>query len=168
MIEYIQTKLIRSTVMHFSEILTWVNSREDLLEWAGQNMQCPASRETLIADLSSNGWPSFSLVSIDKELLAFGQYCLRLDRCHLCRLIVSPLHRGEGVVQALIEMLSIEGTKELGVTSCSLFVYADNLSAVRAYQKAGFVEANYPSEDIIENCLYMHKNQEASALKLGG
>jgi len=80
-------ELIKSTVMHFSGMLTWVNSREDLVEWASKNMQYPASREALIAGLCSNDWPWFSLVSLEKELLAFGQCYRWLDRCHLGRLI---------------------------------------------------------------------------------
>jgi len=88
-----------------------VISQQELREWAGPNMRYPAGIDTLKQDLYLANWESFLLVSIDQELLAFGQYYLRLGCCHLCHLIVSPQYRGGGVAQTLIELISIEGKR---------------------------------------------------------
>lgn len=145
--------LIEPNATHLSELLTWVKDKEQLAQWAGSNMRYPCCVNSLAQDLAA--WPSFALASKDQELLGFGQYYLRLGHCHLCRLIVSPRHRGKGLVQKLIEMISIEGTRELGVNSCSLFVYRENTVAIKAYQKIGFISKDYPASDVIDDCLYM-------------
>ncbi|GLX77813.1 hypothetical protein tinsulaeT_11530 [Thalassotalea insulae] len=50
---------------------------------------------------------------------------------------VDPEFRGHGVNQQLIKHLA-DWSSEQGVTMMHLDVFADNLPAIRAYQKAGF------------------------------
>ncbi len=120
-------------------------------------MHYPTNVAVLKQDLLIQAWPSFALESDDKEFLGFGQYYLRLERCHLCGLIVSPKHRGKGVVQTLIELIAAQGKHKLGVNAYSLFVYHDNAVAIKAYEKMGFVGKDYPMNDGMEDCLYMVK-----------
>jgi len=120
-------------------------------------MSYPSDVENLTNDLQSNNWPSFSLVSQDNQLLAFGQYYLRQGCCHLCRLIVSPTHRGKGIIKQLVDRISIQGCHHLEVNTQSLFVYTYNSSAIKAYQKLGFVTKQYVATDAMQNCLYMTK-----------
>lgn len=150
-------KLTQVTHLHFSEILRWVNTEKQLLEWAGPNVRYPTNARDLELDVLAQSWPTFALVSEVEELIGFGQYYLRLDHCHVCRLIVSPTHRGKGVVRQLIELISAEGTRQLDVSACSLFVYQDNTAAIKAYEKMGFIGIDYPTDDAIAGCLYMVK-----------
>ncbi|MBK6722574.1 MAG: GNAT family N-acetyltransferase [Acidobacteria bacterium] len=48
-----------------------------------------------------------------------------------------PEHRGKGVNWKIIEALE-EWSRSQGVTEMRLEVYADNLAAIRAYEKVGF------------------------------
>lgn len=141
--------------MHIETLLTWVNGADQLVAWAGPNMHYPCSVTSLTRDLSLDKFRSFSLVSAQGELMAFGQYYSRLDRCHLCRLIVSPDHRGKGLVQRLIDLIVGIGVCELGVSSSSLFVHTHNLVAIRAYKKIGYKTIDYTGGDLMENCFYM-------------
>lgn len=50
---------------------------------------------------------------------------------------VDPLWRGQGVNQAVVDVL-LSWALEQGVTDASLTVYSDNAGAIRAYEKAGF------------------------------
>ncbi|MGB0495041.1 MAG: GNAT family N-acetyltransferase, partial [Kangiellaceae bacterium] len=93
--------------------------------------------------------------SNDGNLLAFGQYYLRLGRCHLGRLVVNPELRGQGIAYHLINQLSEIGMSDLNTNSCSLFVFERNKNAIQAYAKLGFSVADYPEKMIMENCLYM-------------
>jgi ribosomal protein S18 acetylase RimI-like enzyme len=94
-------------------------------------------------------------MSADHKLLGFGQYYVRLNHCHLCRLIVAPSQRGRGLARILIEEIARAGRRASKLKSSSLFVYKDNLAAIKAYEKFGFRVADYPSDDVIENCFYM-------------
>ncbi len=151
-------KLITPAAEHYSELLSWITSAQQLADWAGPNMVYPSDVKKLTSDLQSKNWPSFALVSQDNQLLAFGQYYLRQGCCHLCRLIVSPTHRGKGIAKQLIERISIQGCHQLEVNTQSLFVYTYNSSAIKAYQKLGFVTKQYFATDAMKNCLYMTKD----------
>ena len=50
---------------------------------------------------------------------------------------VEPSHRGQGIIQRIIEELLVWSRGE-GVTDFFLDVYTGNESAVRAYEKFGF------------------------------
>ena len=93
----------------------------------------------------------------NSEMIAFGQYYLRLNHCHLGRLVVSPQWRGKKVIALLMQALIDLGKQKLRVNSSSLFVLADNHAAIQAYQKFGFVFSTYPEKISLENCLYMIK-----------
>jgi GNAT superfamily N-acetyltransferase len=57
---------------------------------------------------------------------------------YLGLMYVEPAHRGRGVNGLIIEALKAH-CRERGVFELHLDVYPDNASAVRAYQKVGFV-----------------------------
>lgn len=147
--------LVKVSSPHLVEIADWVITEDQLVEWAGPNMQFPCDAQTLKQDLFTKNWPAFSLVTADYKLLGFGQYYSRLGHCHLCRLIIAPCYRSKGLAQILIARISEVGIRALGVTSCSLFVYQKNLAAIKAYQKIGFKVGEYPGGDMPDNCVYM-------------
>lgn len=150
-------QLIKANSGHIRQIMTWFDSKENLLKWSGPNFRYPFTFETFEQDLQLDNLQSYALVSLDNELMAFGQFYLRLERCHLGRLVVSPNFRGQGAAGLLMASLCEIGHRELGTTESSLFVLADNSSAVTAYEKFGFTEQDYPEPMPIKNCLYMTK-----------
>ena len=149
--------LIEPLDSHVLEMMAWFSNEADLKQWAGPNFRYPFNLFTFTEDLKISPMSTFSLVSEEDEFLGFGQYDQRLDKCHLGRLVVNPKLRGKGVIAELIKGISEQGTKRLNVKACSLFVLSHNQSAIKAYQKAGFVLADYPEEIPTENCFYMVK-----------
>jgi ribosomal protein S18 acetylase RimI-like enzyme len=143
------------TDIHLSEMMTWFSNEEELSIWAGPNFRFPFSFNSFKQDLKLDELKSFALISDKYELMAFGQYCLRVNRCHLVRLIVSPHHRRQGVASILIEQLITLGTLDLKTESSSLFVLEHNINAIKAYKKMGFSMVNYPEKIPFQNCLYM-------------
>lgn len=142
---------------HLIELMSWFPTEEALSIWSGPGFRYPLDINTFKNDLKLDSLKSFSLVSTEGDFLAFGQYYLRLGKCHLGRLVVNPSFRGQGVVSHLIEKLSVMGKSELKTDSCSLFVLGHNKSAIQAYTKLGFSIVDYPDEIPLENCLYMVK-----------
>ncbi|XPF94770.1 GNAT family N-acetyltransferase [Colwellia sp. RE-S-Sl-9] len=150
-------QLVQPLNEHLIEMMSWFSNEKDLTDWAGPNFSFPYNNTSFVDDLQLNDLSSFSLVSNDSDFLAFGQYYLRLGKCHLARLIVNPNFRGKGLAKELINCLCELGLKELNVIQCSLFVFSHNEIALNTYKKIGFTIANYPSELTIKNCLYMVK-----------
>jgi len=140
---------------HINELMTWFPDEAQLNKWSGPGFRYPFDSCSFKQDLKVDSLASFSLLSTCNEFLAFGQYYLRLDKCHLGRLVVNPAFRGQGVAQHLVHLLRNRGQAELGTTQCSLFVLADNVNAIKAYSKLGFSIAEYPDEIGLDNCLYM-------------
>jgi GNAT superfamily N-acetyltransferase len=56
---------------------------------------------------------------------------------YLGLMYVAPEYRGQGIIQAIISQL-LEWSRSQGIADFYLDVYADNESAVRAYEKFGF------------------------------
>jgi ribosomal protein S18 acetylase RimI-like enzyme len=139
-------QLLQPTEDHLIEMMSWFSSEKDLIDWSGPNFR-------YLFNLSS-----FVLVVNESEFLAFGQYYLRLGKCHLGRLIVNPNFRGTGIASELIRKICKLGRNELAVTECSLFVLEHNDNAIKAYKKFGFSFVNYPDKMPLENCLYMVKS----------
>jgi ribosomal protein S18 acetylase RimI-like enzyme len=149
--------LTKPTDISLSEMMTWFSSEEEFSIWSGPNFRFPFNFSSFKKDLKLDELQSFFLISDDSDLLAFGQYSLRVNRCHLIRLIVNPSFRRQGIASTLIEQLSSLGKLNLNTNSCSLFVLEHNISAITAYEKVGFLMGKYPEKIPFKNCLYMVK-----------
>lgn len=143
---------------HIIKMMQWFESEQALRAWSGAGFKYPFDLNSFKHDASINELRSEVLVSQRNELLAFGQYYLRLGHCHLARLVVNPNFRGQGVVAELIAKLIVAGKSDLEVSSCSLFVMADNKPAIKAYKRLGFRFTDYPEAMEVDNCLYMVNN----------
>jgi len=148
-------RLTQPSDANFIELMSWFSTEEELSTWSGLGFRYPFDLNSFKSDLKLDSLKSFSLVSVEGNLLAFGQYYLRLDKCHLGRLIVNPNFRGQGIASHLIQKLGVLGKTELKTDSCSLFVLGHNKSAIQAYTKLGFSMADYPEEIPLKNCFYM-------------
>ena len=150
-------RLTQPSDANFIELMSWFSTEEELSIWSGPGFRYPFDLSSFKSDLKLDSLNSFSLVSTEGSLLAFGQYYQRLERCHLGRLVVNPNLRGQGIASNLIHQLSVLGKSDLKTDSCSLFVLGHNKSAIQAYTKLGFSMADYPEEIPLENCFYMVK-----------
>lgn len=150
-------QLIKPQKKHLFEIMNWFSSEQELTNWSGPNFRYPYDISSFTEDLKLDSLSSFVYVSNQSELLAFGQYYQRLGKCHLGRLIVNPVFRGQGIASELMNHLCNLGLNELKVKQCSLFVLKHNNDAIKAYEKFGFSFTDYPDEILFDNCLYMVK-----------
>ena len=147
--------LSQPTDEHLIKLMSWFPTENELNLWSGPNFRFPFELAAFKRDLTLDTLASFSLLSAKSELLGFGQYYLRLDKCHLGRLVINPRFRGQGIAGHLIQQLCRKGKAELSTHVCSLFVMEHNESAIKTYQKLGFIFQPYPEEISLKNCLYM-------------
>lgn len=147
-------KLIKFDESHLAELMGWFPTQKSVAPWGGPEFRFPFTELSFLSDLNLGSTNSFVLVNDALLPVAFGQYYLRKQRCHLSRLAVSPLMRGGGIGRELIAQLSVQGQAALMVDSCSLFVMADNKAAMRLYITLGFTKTVYPQE-IEADVIYM-------------
>ncbi|MCE0495613.1 GNAT family N-acetyltransferase [Vibrio salinus] len=150
-------KLVKAGQNHINTMMKWFQNEKETQDWGGPHFRYPYDRQSFQEDIQLDELESYVLISDQGELQAFGQFYLRLGRCHLGRLVVNPEQRGKGLVAILIKHLSDLGMAELHATENSLFVYDHNVSARKAYEKFGFRVMEYPEHLPLEHCLYMMK-----------
>jgi ribosomal protein S18 acetylase RimI-like enzyme len=136
------------------ELMTWFPEAEELRIWGGPEFRHPFTPETFREDSKIDSIASWSLVSDDGELAAFGQCYLRIERCHFGRVGVSPHRRGGGLGTRLFREMAAWGLAEFGDRQLSLFVLKGNEAAYRLYLRLGFRVVPYP-EPFMPTAHYM-------------
>ncbi|WP_237067987.1 GNAT family N-acetyltransferase [Microbulbifer guangxiensis] len=150
------SQLVEPAPEHLPVLMSWITAKEQCEQWGGPVFRFPFSDESFREDCRWGELAAGALVADDGELLAFGQYYRRRDRCHLGRLIVSPVHRGRGIGAVLVRELARQGCAELDTAECSLFVLKNNGPARTLYHRLGFELDDYPEPfDWLDQCDYL-------------
>ena len=139
-----------------TELMRWFPDPASCRQWGGPGFRFPFTAQTFRDDARLDHLPSWSLIGADDAPCGFGQYYLRLGRCHLARLAIAPAMRGRGLGSTLIRELCERGRADLGTDTFSLFVLPDNERALRLYRRLGFSAVAYPEPDpVFAGCIYM-------------
>jgi len=122
------------------------SSAASLKQWGGEGFAFPIRRQQFLSHLLLNNTAGFRLQGPDGQFVGFGQLCDRFGCHHLARLLILPPYRGKGLAACLIKALIAKGLAIDPKRDVSLYVFADNLAALRCYQRLGFQEATQPAE----------------------
>ncbi len=137
-----------ATLSDLQTVLTWITSPEDLKRWGGPLLTWPPQAEKTWQQIEAPAHKVFALFTDAGELAGFGQTLLREENgVHLGRIILSPALRGQGVGRMLMQNLIEKGRKLYHPKYFSLYVYSDNLPAVKLYRSMGFVVTESYEED---------------------
>jgi RimJ/RimL family protein N-acetyltransferase len=127
-------------------LLTWVDSPEFLLQWAGPKPSWPLTRSQLEAHLLETQGPTpnlmaFKAVSDDGFMTAYGEIA-RIDRtnrsANLARVIVAPESRALGIGSWVVAELLWITFEQLYLHRVGLNVLSFNTAAIRALERTGF------------------------------
>jgi RimJ/RimL family protein N-acetyltransferase len=124
------------------EIVSWFPDHEAAVRWGGPAVPDPLDAIWLAREFSARGRAYFVLAGEDGRPIGVIGMRRRLSesRVHLMRVGVKPELRGQGLIRLLIEAVA-QVALVGGATRLTLNVYADNPSAIRAYEKARFRQA---------------------------
>jgi ribosomal protein S18 acetylase RimI-like enzyme len=147
-------ELVIATRGHLTQMHIWFKNAASCVEWGGPEFRFPFTNETFFIDTKMAEVPSYALIRDCDELCGFGQFYLRAGRCHLSRLAIAPLLRGQSLGTELVGRLMRLGTERLGVSQCSLFVYTNNTVARSVYEHLGFIVSQYPDSDFSHPGIY--------------
>ena len=139
--------LVNASESHLKQMHVWFKNAASCTEWGGPEFRFPFTAETFFVDTKIAEAASYALIRDYDELCGFGQFYLRMGRCHLSRLAIAPSLRGQSLGTELIGRLMQRGTERLGVSQCSLFVYTNNTVARSVYEHLGFKLSHYPDND---------------------
>jgi RimJ/RimL family protein N-acetyltransferase len=127
-------------------LLTWVDSPEFLLQWAGPSLNWPLTRSQLETLLLETQGPTptrmaFKAVSDDGFMTAYAEIT-GIDRknrsASIARVIVAPESRALGIGSWTVAELLWVAFEQLYLHRVSLNVLSFNTAAIRAYERTGF------------------------------
>lgn len=131
----------------YAAIAAWIPDAAACVRWAGPQLAYPFDAGALPRLLQMEHGASYVLHGAHAGLLGFGQYRLRQPgTAHLCRIIVAPAARGQGMGKALCRLLIAQASRAAAVDAVTLRVYRDNLAAFAIYSDLGFVAAEAESD----------------------
>ena len=143
-------------IKHAREIMTWFPDKESVIRWGSPYTRYPLREETFYEDIYWDRISSRIALGEDGRLLGFGQFYPKLGRCHLARLVINPVFRGQGLGEEFVATLMKHGSERLDTEEFSLYVMSANKPAYNCYRNLGFNLAKYPHDDPhLDNCVFM-------------
>jgi RimJ/RimL family protein N-acetyltransferase len=123
-------------------ILDWITTEEDMLLWSGTAFRWPldaARLATAAAEPDRRSW-----TAVDPGTgAAVGHVSLLVDTRHrtgrLGRILTAPTARGRGLGARLVDAALDVAFDELRLHRVGLGVYSHNATALRLYERSGFV-----------------------------
>jgi RimJ/RimL family protein N-acetyltransferase len=136
------------TTSDFPRLIGWIESNEMLVQWAGPTeFVFPLTDDQLRRYLSGGEGEHCSRRIFTAET-EDGGVCghIELDAIRsdnqtasLCRVFLAPDYRGQGLCTPMVEKALAFGFEELGLRRIELRVFGFNSSAIRCYERSGFV-----------------------------
>ncbi|MAE53007.1 MAG: hypothetical protein CMI20_02725 [Opitutae bacterium] len=130
----------------FSPVLTptlcrWIRNIDDLVYWSGNTFAGKKfSEQTFLQHLRNKDISPFASLDVNGNLLAYGEIVRKINenRLHLCRIIVDPQKRGQGLGKRFCKLL-IEKPRSTGsYKRIMINVLSENKPAIACYSSLGF------------------------------
>ncbi|HEY6977900.1 MAG TPA: GNAT family protein [Chitinophagaceae bacterium] len=134
-------KLQAFTQHDFDRFISWVDSKELLMQIAGPNFSFPLTTDQLQKYLDDKNSYAFNVIDLsnDKvighaEVILSGNDTCKLDKV----LIGDKSDRGRGIGLEVINELLRFSFEKLGAGEVELNVFDWNIAGIKCYEKAGF------------------------------
>lgn len=137
-------RLERFAEADIAQLMSWFPDAASADRWSGPFLRFPFTDATFREDLRFDQVDSWALRDEADNFLGFGQIYERHGRNHLGRIAVNPGRRGSGLGHRLLAELMRKAADHPGRNEYGLYVYPDNVAAMRCYRAAGFFEAEDP------------------------
>ncbi len=131
---------------HIGEILSWIKSETDMIQWAGATFVWPLTQKQFREHLKAARLehPTLYPFALEKRGKVVG-YCeisdhrRRYNSAMLSRVIISARYRKKDLGKFMVKQAMQYAFGDLKLHRLGLGVYVSNKSAIRCYTKAGFV-----------------------------
>ncbi len=133
--------LVPFSLVWIPTLCQWVQSLEDLVYWSGNTFAGKKfTQNTLLQHLRNKNISPFACLDRNRKLLAYGEIVSKIneDRLNLCRIIVHPDKRGQGIGKRFCKLL-VEKSQSMHSYPCiRLNVLHVNKPAIACYSGLGF------------------------------
>lgn len=145
-------KLERFAENDFDSLISWISSKEDLIQFAGQRFDFPLSIEQL---KQYNSDPTVKAYKVIIENIHIGHAEINVSDSKVpkfCRILIgNKNYRGKGLGQKIVESLLELCKEEHSSNTVELNVFDWNESAIKCYEKVGFKFNREKSKEVTVN-----------------
>ncbi len=137
---------------YYNLLLSWIESPEALMQFAGPAFTFPLTSEQLDTSLSDPNRFAFRVVDRNsKKMIGYAEVYLTQESAYLGRIIIGDQQlRGIGLGQQIVSSLLDYAFDVLGQNKVQLNVFEFNTSAIKCYEKVGFrINPNKNAERMI-------------------
>ncbi len=147
-------RIEKATIENLNVICSWFKTEAEVKLWGGPSLTFPLELEKVKKTIEWYDSNSYSFFNEKNFLIGFAQVFDKFGCKHLSRIVLTPALRGKKISHELLKLL-IDSTKN-GQSCYSLFVYEQNISALKLYKRLGFSRHKYPNEiENKEGCIFM-------------
>jgi len=125
----------------FDKLISWIDSPEALMQFAGPSYSFPLTREQLEQSAQDPNRHAFKVVDTNSgNTIGHAEIHLTPDTAILRRILIGDASmRGKGLCSPIVEQLLQIVFAELNQSRVELNVFDWNAGAIRCYEKSGFV-----------------------------
>ncbi|MBN2041070.1 MAG: GNAT family N-acetyltransferase [Spirochaetes bacterium] len=145
-------ELTKFTKKDILRLLSWVTDSRFTLQWAGPKYSYDKLEENLNEAIleASNPNPNiyiFNCLNLNDNKIIGHIQLLRIDRekkeGRIGRVLICNEYRGSGYGEKMVEAVCKFGFEKVMLRKLTLAVYDFNLSAIKTYERAGFIKTEY-------------------------
>ena len=126
----------------FDRLISWIDSEELLIQFAGPIFNFPLTRNQLELYISDQNRFPFKVIDSETDMVIGHSevYDTENKGAKLCRILVGDKNlRGQGLGEKIVTRLVEFAFNKLCAKQIELNVYDWNISAIKCYEKVGFV-----------------------------
>ena len=134
-------KLERFDEFSYDTLISWVDSEEALMQFAGPLFIFPLTCEQLANSNKDPRRHSFKVISLETgEMIAHAEIFVMESVARFGRILIGDEKlRGKGIGQEIIKQLLEYTINVLNQSKVDLLVFDWNIHAIKCYEKVGFI-----------------------------
>lgn len=146
-------KLEQFTNADFKRLISWIENKEELIQFAGPVFTFPLTVDQLEKYLENKNTIAFKVIeTTSNQTIGHCEIYLTETSAKLCRILIgAKSFRGKGLGFDVVMLLLEKCFKEFKYSLVELNVYEWNTPAIKCYEKAGFIINSEKSKSITVN-----------------
>jgi RimJ/RimL family protein N-acetyltransferase len=123
---------------HYNDLIAWIQTAEDLMQFAGPSYIFPLTKEQLDHSLMDENRYAFSVI-LSGKVIGYCELYTKEQSIHLGRILIGNKNlRGKGIGTQIVNELLHFGFNNFDKPIAELNVFDWNISAIACYKKVGF------------------------------
>jgi RimJ/RimL family protein N-acetyltransferase len=126
----------------FDILISWVDSAETLVQFAGLNFSFPLTYSQLSANLENKKIKAYKAIHLPtNRIVGYGEiYITDENEAILGKIIIGDSNdRGQGLGAQIVQQLLLIAFTQLKINKAQLYVFDWNIGAIKCYEKVGFL-----------------------------